>query len=79
MCNLIVMGSCILQLNVVNVTDWFNPVTYGIARPPGDTVGWFYHRVIWKDMDGDGDHDALTSRTEVDLQSGSYNLLNGLI
>jgi len=25
-------------------------------------VDWSYHRVIWKDMDGDGDLDALTAR-----------------
>lgn len=23
---------------------------------------WFYHRVMWKDMDGDGDLDILTCR-----------------
>lgn len=23
---------------------------------------WFYHRVVWKDMDGDGDLDILTCR-----------------
>ncbi|CAG7834280.1 unnamed protein product [Allacma fusca] len=27
-----------------------------------DTVEWSYHRVIWKDMDKDGDLDALTAR-----------------
>ncbi|KAJ8298842.1 hypothetical protein KUTeg_022902 [Tegillarca granosa] len=26
--------------------------------------GWFYHRVIWKDMDNDGDFDILTCRAK---------------
>jgi len=25
-----------------------------------DVEDWSYHRVLWKDMDGDGDLDALT-------------------
>ena len=27
------------------------------------TDPWFFHRVIWKDADGDGDQDAFTCRT----------------
>ena len=26
------------------------------------TVDFSYHRVLWKDMDGDGDLDAVTAR-----------------
>ena len=27
-----------------------------------DVNDWSYHRVLWKDMDGDGDLDALTGK-----------------
>nr|XP_039254886.1 uncharacterized protein LOC120331798 [Styela clava] len=50
------------SISIINTTD---------ANSPGDpiiissTVGgqkWFYHRVIWYDVDGDGDQDAITQR-----------------
>lgn len=28
----------------------------------GDAELWYYHRVVWMDMDNDGDKDALTAR-----------------
>ena len=59
-------------MNVVNVSDWDNPITYSIARPPGNIEEWFYHRVIWKDMNGDGLIDALTSRAQQIVITGEH-------
>ena len=52
--------------------DWNNPVTYSIARPPGNIGEWFYHRVFWKDMNGDSLIDALTSRAQQILITGTH-------
>ncbi|XP_042220068.1 uncharacterized protein LOC121864928 [Homarus americanus] len=48
------------QLQMYNTTK--DPVLgpYNIASK--DTLAWSYHRVVWKDMDVDGDLDALTAR-----------------
>lgn len=35
---------------------------------------WSYHRVVWKDMDLDGDLDALTARFDMDDQGESSYL-----
>ncbi|XP_050739301.1 uncharacterized protein LOC127009866 [Eriocheir sinensis] len=35
-----------------------------------DNQEWSYHRVVWKDMDLDGDLDALTARFDMDDQGG---------
>ncbi len=59
------------QLNVVNVSDWSSPVTYSIARPPGNLDEWFYHRALWRDMNGDGRIDALTSRAQQIVITGT--------
>lgn len=36
---------------------------------------WFYHRVVWKDMDGDGDLDILTCRAREPIFSIFCKLL----
>ena len=51
------------SLWVIDVSDWDNPVLHDLL--PDRTDEFFYHRIVWKDMDGDGRKDALTSRARV--------------
>lgn len=37
---------------------------YYITNNRGADSSWFYHRIVWKDMDGDGDLDVLTARAQ---------------
>lgn len=48
-------------IGLIDVSDMNNPVLKNIA-PFSSEKKWFYHRVIWMDMDKDGDLDALTAR-----------------
>lgn len=40
------------------------PVGYQITKTDQE---WFYHRVVWIDMDGDGKQDAVTCRAQKPL------------
>ena len=42
----------------VSSTPYQGP--YTVTRKSGGD--WFYHRVLWQDMDGDGDLDIITCR-----------------
>ena len=39
----------------------------GLVPSPDDQMDWTRHRMIWKDVDGDGDLNAVTVRFHVDL------------
>jgi len=51
------------SINVVDFRDYNNPVTHDIVLD--DSIDYFYHRVLWKDCNGDGRKDALTLRARV--------------
>jgi len=48
------------QLQLYDTTQEPPSGPYNIAS--NDNTDWAYHRVVWKDMDNDGDLDAITSR-----------------
>jgi len=59
------------SVNVVDFRDYNNPENHDIVFDPmGDQKDWFYHRVLWKDCNGDGRKDALTLRARVHAISG---------
>ncbi len=55
---------------ILDVTDFNDPVVYNIGQDPSDELEWFYHEVTWKDVDLDGDLDAITCR--MSLGEGSF-------
>ena len=47
------------------------PKTYDItSNPNGNDFYWFYHTVLWRDMNGDGRMDAVTARANIDTWGG---------
>lgn len=48
------------NIKLVDITNRDNAVQYTITTSNGGD--WFYHRVEWHDMDGDGDQDIVTCR-----------------
>ena len=58
------------NLRVVDVTDWDDAITHIITDDPDND--WFYHRALWKDMDGDGLKDAVTCRAYQDFTTGTF-------
>ncbi len=53
------------SLYILDVTDFNDPVLHNIGYDPSDEHLWFYHGVTWKDVDLDGDLDAITCRVSI--------------
>ncbi|CAK8697334.1 unnamed protein product [Clavelina lepadiformis] len=49
------------SIALIDVTDKSNPDMV-LITPNDDDKVWFYHRVLWQDMDKDGHLDAVTAR-----------------
>lgn len=46
----------------IKVMDIANNAGPYVLTAPDSSGDWFYHRVQWHDMDGDGDMDIVTCR-----------------
>ena len=47
----------------LSLMDISGPIPFGQYKITDESSGqWFYHRVQWRDMDGDGDLDAVNCR-----------------
>lgn len=51
------------SIDLYDITDPSNPTMHRISSGSK----WFYHRIVWADIDGDGLMDILTARASVDL------------
>lgn len=61
----LVPGRSTGSVDIVNLADGN---TFPISK---QKKGWFYHRVIWHDMNGDGRLDAVTARAKKPIFGGS--------
>nr|XP_039254892.1 uncharacterized protein LOC120331802 [Styela clava] len=50
------------SISLIDMTDPTNPGQPIKISSTEDNKEWYYHRVIWHDMDLDGDYDAVTAR-----------------